>query len=326
MLSRGNGGLITKRRFSKADVGTQPSASTPAFPHLFLRSQPTMTKPSLAPKDPSTLITPKKGPAVSLSPTWRRHTCIDRVVPDEHAPARAIAHSVALSQAKALMSSKPLGQLDPASVIKAKMAVVNAKKWMDGQSVRCRFLDGSAMQRKRVEEQAHMWESYANVQLVFGDSPDAEVRISFQADPGSWSGIGTDCLVASYFPKHQPTMNFGWLEDGTSEDEYRRVVVHEFGHALGCIHEHQSPKEHLHWNVEAVYAAFSGPPNYWSKEDIDANILEKYSPKGISATAFDVHSIMLYEFDSSLFTNHKGTPLNTDLSDHDKQFIKAMYP
>jgi hypothetical protein len=103
-------------------------------------------------------------------------------------------------------------------------------------------------------------------------------------------------------------------------------VVHEFGHALGCIHEHQSPEVTLNWNKEAVYAAFSGPPNNWTKEAIDQNILDKYSPDGIDATAFDRKSIMLYQFDASLFTPPKATPLNTELSKHDEAFIRTMYP
>ena len=121
-------------------------------------------------------------------------------------------------------------------------------------------------------------------------------------------------------------MNFGWLEDDTADQEYERVVVHEFGHALGCIHEHQSPNEHLDWNVDAVYAQFSGPPNNWSKATINANILEKYSPNGISATIFDPQSIMLYQFPAELFNNHVATPLNTSLSDKDKALIAQMYP
>jgi hypothetical protein len=121
-------------------------------------------------------------------------------------------------------------------------------------------------------------------------------------------------------------MNYGWLRDDTDDGEYERVVVHEFGHALGCIHEHQSPTENLRWNVDAVYAAFSGPPNYWSKDDIDHNILQKYSPDGISATQFDAQSIMLYQFDASLFTNGVGTPLNKQLSAMDEQMITEMYP
>ena len=104
------------------------------------------------------------------------------------------------------------------------------------------------------------------------------------------------------------------------------VTTHEFGHALGCIHEHQSPTENLKWDKEAVYAAFSGPPNFWSRADIDSNILQKYSAAGMSTTPFYIHSIMLYQFDASLFLDHVGTPLNTDLSDMDKNFIGQMYP
>jgi hypothetical protein len=208
----------------------------------------------------------------------------------------------------------------------ARMALINRTKWDGGYNLRCRFLDGSRTQRRKVEAKAHLWEEYANIKIAFGDDPDAEVRISFQADDGSWSGVGKECLNTSYFPKYQPTMNYGWLKDDTDAKEYERVVVHEFGHALGCIHEHQSPSEKLRWNKAAVYEAFSGPPNYWSKADIDSNILQKYSPKGISFTIFDRKSIMLYQFDGSLFTDGKGTPENTKLSDMDKQMIGQMYP
>ena len=121
-------------------------------------------------------------------------------------------------------------------------------------------------------------------------------------------------------------MNFGWLDENTPDEEWRRVVVHEFGHALGCAHEHQSPNEKLEWNKEAVYAYFSGPPNNWNKQTIDKNILKKYSPDGVSASLFDPDSIMLYMFPPELFTDCKGTNNNTDLSDKDKAYIAQMYP
>jgi hypothetical protein len=35
---------------------------------------------------------------------------------------------------------------------------------------------------------------------------------------------------------------------------------------------------------------------------------------------------MLYQFDGSLFTDGKGTPLNTHLSRLDEQMIGHMYP
>jgi hypothetical protein len=268
--------------------------------------------------------------------------CFDRVIPpallgsDEHAEREmAKARYVAAIRAHAgsgdfahraydVHSAQALSASHPVHI--ARMALINRTKWDSGFKLRCRFLDGSKTQRRKVEAKAHLWEQYANIAIVFGDDPDAEVRISFQADDGSWSGVGKDCLNEKYFPKYQPTMNFGWLKDDTDNTEYQRVVVHEFGHALGCIHEHQSPAEKLKWNKAAVYEQFSGPPNYWSKADIDSNILEKYSPKGISYTRFDRDSIMLYQFDGSLFTDGKGTPENTKMSAMDKQMIAEMYP
>jgi hypothetical protein len=126
---------------------------------------------------------------------------------------------------------------------------------------------------------------------------------------------------------HQPTMNFGWVRDDSDAVEDRAVILHEFGHALGCIHEHQSPTFDRKWDKAAVYKYFQGPPNFWDKDGIDSNVLQKYSPRGIQATAFDPKSIMLYEFDAELFADGKGpTNENTQLSVTDRGMIKRMYP
>jgi hypothetical protein len=268
--------------------------------------------------------------------------CFDRIIPAKNNPQKAAAHQAALTHYASLVQQK--SGLKDASfgehvekiglhnlsadgpILTARMAIINQKKWDNGFNLRCRFLDGDDTQQQKVIEKAKIWEQFANVHINFGEDEDAEVRISFEADPGSWSAIGQDARDREAFPIDQPTMNYGWLQDDTEDQEYERVVVHEFGHALGCIHEHQSPTEHLKWNKAKVYEVFSGPPNNWSKEEIDQNILEKYSPKGLSATAFDIQSIMLYQFDPELFTDHKGTPLNTQLSNKDKAMIAKMYP
>lgn len=241
--------------------------------------------------------------------------CIDRVVPDELLPAQEAAEKSVLSTLD-----------DQGAIPASKMAIVRLKKWPNGSALRCRFLDGSTTQRKRVEAKAQQWEQFANVKLQFVASGDAEIRISFSADAGSWSALGTDALIERYFPKFQPTMNYGWLKDDSPDDEYSRVVLHEFGHALGAVHEHQSPRARLKWNRAEVYRVFSGPPNFWSKADIDFNIFKRYSILTTNSTEFDPDSIMLYGFPASMFLDGKGTRSNKLISDRDKQFIAEMYP
>ena len=67
-------------------------------------------------------------------------------------------------------------------------------------------------------------------------------------------------------------MNFGWLRPGTPLEEYMRVVLHEFGHALGLIHERQNPSGGIQWNKPVVYRYYQGPPNFWVPQQVDINL------------------------------------------------------
>lgn len=252
----------------------------------------------------------------------RVQVCVDRVVPDETQPARA-----ALERALRQGPTKPERKLSAGDIVaRPRMALPQLKMWPNGTELKCRFLDGSQTQRKKVEDKAHKWEQFANIKFRFVNGGQAEIRISFSADPGSWSALGTDALNAAYFPLHEPTMNFGWLRDDTDDTEYNRVVVHEFGHSLGAIHEHQSPGGKLAWNTDEVYRTFSGPPNFWSRDEIDHNVIDRYATDHMNYTSFDRLSIMLYHFPPELFLSGQGTPNNTDLSEQDKLFIAKMYP
>ncbi|HEX8651802.1 MAG TPA: matrixin family metalloprotease [Pyrinomonadaceae bacterium] len=212
-------------------------------------------------------------------------------------------------------------------VSRDRALLVESTIWPKGhRELRCKFLDGSAKQKKKVEDKAHLWELFANVRFKFVASGDAEIRISFTAGQGSWSALGTVALLESEYPKDEPTMNFGWLKANTEDEEYERVVLHEFGHALGLDHEHQNPNAELKWNIAEVKRVYSGPPNRWSFKDIEVNILQKYSPAGVKATRYDPDSIMLYMFPASLFLEGEGTKLNYKLSRMDKEFIRKTYP
>jgi hypothetical protein len=249
------------------------------------------------------------------------HLCIDRVIPADlkiEAANRAVEEASRNDPGPLLL--KPGVTLHP-----FKLALFTGKMWQNGRTLGVRFLDGSALQRSQVEKYAASWSKYANIEFDFS-AAQAEIRVSFAADPGSWSAVGTDCLVATAFKKGDPTVNFGWLRDDTDETEWRRVVTHEFGHALGAIHEHQSPKGGIQWNLPAVYAYFSGPPNNWTKAEIDYNIVQKYSVTQLNATRFDIKSIMLYSFPPQLIVGGAGTPNNTRLSPTDKRWIARQYP
>lgn len=253
----------------------------------------------------------------------RPRICFERIIPDEMDPEREVRRGM-----RERMAAKKKGRVSGADMRHlARMAVVNSKKWPNGSQLKCRFMDGSPKMRRNVEKYAHIWEKHCNITFKFVRTGAAEIRISFFADDGAWAGVGRDCLNERYFPRHQPNMNFGWFRDDTDLEEYQRTTLHEFGHALGCVHEHQQPKFDRKWDREAVLLYFQGPPNYWEPADIRANVLEKYSARSVSATRFDPKSIMLYDFDGELFTDNKGpTNSNSKLSAKDIAMIKKMYP
>lgn len=248
--------------------------------------------------------------------------CFDRPIPAEH---KLEAARLAAGENK---RNEPSSLVFPAGVSShpLKMALLTGKRWANGRKLGVHFLDGSKKQRALTQKYADAWTKFANVIFDYEAGPQAEIRISFEADRGSWSAVGTDALVRAAFLLGKPTMNFGWLRDGTSETEWRRVVIHEFGHALGAIHEHQNPSGGIRWNLPEVYRTFGGPPNRWTRSQIDSNIVQKYSLNQLNATKFDIKSIMLYSFPASLILGGSAMPNNTDLSTGDKNFIAQMYP
>lgn len=127
-------------------------------------------------------------------------------------------------------------------------------------------------------------------------------------------------------PAPEPTMNYGWLTPDSNDDELHRVVAHEFGHALGLIHEHQNPDTPIDWNRAAVIADLSGPPNNWDEATIENNMFKRYDPSEVSTTPTDRLSIMMYPIPASWTNDGFSADLNKELSDTDRDFIRGAYP
>lgn len=226
----------------------------------------------------------------------RPKVCIDRILPTELMRAQRTVR-VPGGRVRAL---SPIG-----------------KAWMNGSTLRVRFLGGTRAQQATAREQAGWWSEHANLRFEFNDAPDAEIRISFNPDDGAWSYVGTDCRS---IPRHEATMNLGFLDGGT--------VAHEFGHALGLAHEHQNPAGGIQWNEAVVIREMKKSPNFWDEQTTRHNILRKYSVDQVNGTRFDPESVMLYFFPSSWTLNGIGTRSNDVLSQIDKEFIASarMYP
>lgn len=140
------------------------------------------------------------------------------------------------------------------------------------------------------------------------------VRISFDKNGGSWSMVG----MSHFFSQDEFTMNFGWLDSGT--------IMHEFGHMLGLIHEHQVGfGKSIEWNEPLVYS-WAEVTYGWDRETTYDNIIKKYDKSQINGTDFDSRSIMLYFFPPQLTLDKKGSHQNLRLSIVDVGFIMSLFP
>ncbi|KIM38820.1 hypothetical protein M413DRAFT_75568 [Hebeloma cylindrosporum] len=211
--------------------------------------------------------------------------------------------------------------------------VRSGRMWDNGITLTYGFLDrtnGSPVQKIRedkVRRTIPEWSKYANISFSFQQDGTPQIRIAFDPKQGSWSYVGNENTLID---ANKATMNLGWL-DGSSDaisDDERGVILHEFGHALGLLHEHQSPLRGDKITLkESAVIDFYTTDQGWSKQEVEDQIIRVFNTSEISNfSEVDLTSIMMYFMPPEM--NEQGIRIrpNNKLSDTDKAFLTINYP
>jgi hypothetical protein len=207
------------------------------------------------------------------------------------------------------------------------------------QPVRVCFFEGSPSLRSKIVKIAARWSEIPNTSLTldFGEvsaprlcSPSEfnHIRIGFRYK-GYWSLVGRESFELA--AQNEQSMNFARFNTAPPpDDRFERVVLHEFGHALGFYHEHQNElsacDKEYNWTVVEKY--LKGDPNYWSDEQIARNMKIRLG-EGVSGP-FDVKSIMIYSFPEQFYIRGQNSSCfateASELSEGDKLAAQKLYP
>lgn len=207
----------------------------------------------------------------------------------------------------------------------------DSSQLLDGKILKVAFLNGHSTLCEAVMNIAQEWSKYASLEFkaVKGnESPHILVR--FDQRGGHSSYVGDDSL--EQIRKGLPSMNLAFRETSAidAEKDYGKfIVLHEFGHALGMVHEHQQPGASLQFkeNDPAVLGYFRQALGNVSDAVVRENVFKRWKEFELKKFSdYDPRSIMHYAFAAWMFVDATARVQNFELSHLDKMFAAIMYP
>lgn len=191
--------------------------------------------------------------------------------------------------------------------------------WPQGATLNISLFDMPEKAKEYIKKNIMLWQPYTNLKFNFINTNDGDIRISCKEDgSGNWSEIGTQAKLK---PLYEPTMHIDLLQ---TADMLNHSIRHEFGHALGLLHEHQHPDNDIQWDKEKLYSESEKLGH--TKQATDENFIHPIDPKATTKSAYDSKSVMHYKVLPEVTTNGIGVDFNEDISEGDKQFIALLYP
>ncbi len=184
-------------------------------------------------------------------------------------------------------------------------------------------MDSVAPVQIKLLQVANQWSKYCNISFKPVEKLyQSQIRITFRKG-GYASAVGIECNERAYH--NVPTMFLEGLDTMKDTQQFNRIVLHEFGHALGLEHELKKPSAKIPWDSAAVYTYYKTKYN-WEKSDVDKNIFASLIVEK-RYEDFDSTSIMVYAVPSFLTKNHSySVSWPRGLSSTDIKGIGEWYP